>query len=41
MCVCANILVGLQNERGKYELRFLFVELDGRPNRTIVIEDNR
>ena len=30
-----------QNERGKYELRFIFVELDGGPMRTIVIEDNR
>lgn len=30
-----------QNNQGKYELRFLFVELDGRPKRTIVIEDNR
>jgi hypothetical protein len=29
------------NVQGKYELRFLFVELDGRPKRTIVIEDNR
>jgi import inner membrane translocase subunit TIM21 len=30
-----------KNEQGKYELRFLFVELDGRPHRTIVLEDNR
>ena len=34
-------MVIMQNERGKYELRFLFVELDGRPRRTIIIEDNR
>ena len=30
-----------QSERGKYECRFLFVELKGYPQATIVLEDNR
>lgn len=33
--------IAITQNQGKYELRFLFVELDGRPKRTIVIEDNR
>lgn len=31
----------LQNESGKYEYRYLFVELEGYPRRTIVLEDRR
>ena len=31
----------LQNDSGKYECRFLFVELKGYPGGTIVLEDNR
>eukprot|EP00057_Strongylocentrotus_purpuratus_P014508 XP_011668982.1 PREDICTED: mitochondrial import inner membrane translocase subunit Tim21 [Strongylocentrotus purpuratus] len=30
-----------KNESGRYEYRYLFVELDGYPKRTIVLEDNR
>ncbi|XP_064651396.1 mitochondrial import inner membrane translocase subunit Tim21-like [Lineus longissimus] len=30
-----------QNDRGKYEYRYLFVTLDSYPNRTIIIQDNR
>ncbi|XP_041457348.1 mitochondrial import inner membrane translocase subunit Tim21-like [Lytechinus variegatus] len=30
-----------QNESGRYEYRYLFVELDGHPKRTIILEDNR
>ena len=30
-----------QNDQGKYECRFLFVELKGYPPATIVLEDNR
>lgn len=30
-----------EDDRGKYEYRYLFVELDGYPKETIVLEDNR
>lgn len=30
-----------ENESGRYEYRYLFVELDGYPKRTIILEDNR
>ncbi|XP_038070171.1 mitochondrial import inner membrane translocase subunit Tim21-like [Patiria miniata] len=30
-----------EGETGKYEYRYLFVELNGYPHRTIVLEDNR
>lgn len=30
-----------KNDQGKYECRFLFVELKGYPSQTIVLEDNR
>ncbi|XP_050399231.2 mitochondrial import inner membrane translocase subunit Tim21 [Patella vulgata] len=30
-----------QNDRGKYEVCFIYVELDGYPSRVIVVEDNR
>ncbi|XP_072168678.1 mitochondrial import inner membrane translocase subunit Tim21-like [Diadema setosum] len=30
-----------QNENGRYEYRYLFVELDGYPSGTIILEDNR
>lgn len=30
-----------KNERGKYEFRYIFVELDDYPRRTIIVEDNR
>ena len=30
-----------QNDQGKYECRFLYVELVGYPSGTIVLEDNR
>ncbi|XP_014678546.1 PREDICTED: mitochondrial import inner membrane translocase subunit Tim21-like [Priapulus caudatus] len=30
-----------ENDRGKYEYLYLIVELDGYPQRTIVVEDNR
>ncbi|XP_074646486.1 mitochondrial import inner membrane translocase subunit Tim21-like [Tubulanus polymorphus] len=30
-----------QNESGKFEYRYLFVEFEGYPPRTVVIEDNR
>ncbi len=30
-----------QDERGKWEYRYLFVDLDRFPRKTIVIEDNR
>ena len=35
------ILYSDQNAKGKYECRFLFVELKGHPPATIVLEDNR
>ena len=35
------MILPLQNESGKFELRFLFVDLNGYPKGTIVIEDNR
>ena len=35
------LYVIIQNDKGKYECRFLFVELKGNPKGTIVIEDNR
>ena len=32
----------LQNiETGKYEFRYIFVDVDAYPRRTIVVEDNR
>lgn len=31
----------VQNNNGKYDCRFLFVELEGPPHSTIVITDNR
>lgn len=38
----ANVQVDLiKNDRGKYDCRFLFVELEGPPHSTIVIADNR
>ena len=44
-CVQDNVICCIyyfiQNDRGKYECRFLFVELKGYPPTTIVLEDNR
>lgn len=35
-------LFSLQNpERGRFEVRYIFVDVDTYPRRTIVIEDNR
>lgn len=34
-------MLGFQNESGKYEYRYLFVQLDSYPHTTIIIEDNR
>lgn len=30
-----------ENEKGKYEYRYFFVQLDEYPGTTIIIEDNR
>lgn len=42
-CVCKiKTHLFLQNvETGKYEFRYIFVEIDTYPRRTIVVEDNR
>jgi len=31
----------VKNDRGKYDFRYLFVDIDDYPRRTIVVEDNR
>ena len=36
-----NAHILLQNSRGKYEFRYVFVQLDGPYPRTFIIEDNR
>lgn len=36
------LLLILQNpETGKYEFRYIFVDMDVYPRRTIIVEDNR
>ncbi len=30
-----------QGKTGRYDYRYLFVEMDGYPHRTVVLEDNR
>lgn len=39
--VIYTVIVIMQNSSGKYECRFLFLELSGYPGGTIIIEDNR
>lgn len=35
------ILFFLQNDKGDFDYRYLFVQLDDYPRNTIIIEDNR
>ena len=30
-----------QDERGKYDFRYVFVEVEDYPRRTIIVQDNR
>ena len=34
-------VVIFQNDKGKYEYRYLLVQLDSYPHTTIIVEDNR
>ena len=36
-----TILFLLQNDKGDFDYRYLFVQLDDYPRNTIIIEDNR
>jgi len=35
------IVFFLQNDKGEFDYRYLFVQLDDYPRNTIIIEDNR
>lgn len=40
--LCGHLFYHFQNpETGKYEFRYIFVDIDTYPRRTIIVEDNR
>ena len=41
VCGEVTILFFLQNDKGDFDYRYLFVQLDDYPRNTIIIEDNR